>query len=353
MPEPRNLRASGERIEQALERAAGERGRSHPRPGRGAAPPRLRALRRRPGPRWSSSPASARPELVADFTADELVASLLLVQGLHPDSLDARVEGALGLRAPLPGAARRRRRAAGARRRAGRGEAAPLGQLRRVSVLGRHAAGSRRGGHLGGGTRGDPDRPRRDARARRAPCRSSLGAKPRVRRVPGGGGRCRDRPARGAAAHPRPADRGRRLGPSRTRCASSAPSRSPTEHRHLVDLRSRTLLCACRGCFLLFEATGAGGDHFRSVPERYVACADFALSPAQWDSLQIPVSVAFFFLNSALGRIAAFYPGPGRRHRVRAPARCLERRRASEPAARDDAARRGGLSRPGPGGPGP
>ncbi len=29
-----------------------------------------------------------------------------------------------------------------------------------------------------------------------------------------------------------------------------------------------------------------------------------------WDSLQIPVSVAFFFLNSELQRIAAFYPGP-------------------------------------------
>ena len=84
----------------------------------------------------------------------------------------------------------------------------------------------------------------------------------------------------------------------------------PAEHRHLVDLRSRTLLCACRGCFLLFESEGAGGDHFRSVPDRYLACDGSALSSAQWDSLQIPVSVAFFFLNSALGRVTAFYPGP-------------------------------------------
>lgn len=82
------------------------------------------------------------------------------------------------------------------------------------------------------------------------------------------------------------------------------------EHRHLVDLSSRTLLSACRGCFLLFESDGAGGNHFRSVPERYVAFDDFELTPAQWDSLQIPVSVAFFFLNSSLGRVAAFYPGP-------------------------------------------
>ena len=82
------------------------------------------------------------------------------------------------------------------------------------------------------------------------------------------------------------------------------------QHRHLVDLKSRTLLCACRGCFLLFESEGAGGGHFRSVPERFVAFTDFEMSPTQWDGLQIPVSVAFFFLNSELGRVAAFYPGP-------------------------------------------
>jgi hypothetical protein len=86
--------------------------------------------------------------------------------------------------------------------------------------------------------------------------------------------------------------------------------RISSEHRHLVDLHSRTLMCACRGCFLLFESEGSGGEHFRSVPERYVAFDDFELAPGQWDSLQIPVSVAFFFLNSSLGRIAAFYPGP-------------------------------------------
>jgi hypothetical protein len=86
--------------------------------------------------------------------------------------------------------------------------------------------------------------------------------------------------------------------------------RIPSEHGHLVDLRARTLMCACRGCFLLFESQGAGGEHFRSVPERYVAFDDFELTPSEWDSLQIPVSVAFFFLNSSLGRVAAFYPSP-------------------------------------------
>jgi hypothetical protein len=75
-------------------------------------------------------------------------------------------------------------------------------------------------------------------------------------------------------------------------------------------VHARRLLCACRGCHLLFMSEGAGGGHFRAVPDRYVAFSDFRLSPAQWDSLQIPVSVAFFLVNSTLDRIAAFYPGP-------------------------------------------
>jgi hypothetical protein len=82
------------------------------------------------------------------------------------------------------------------------------------------------------------------------------------------------------------------------------------DHRHLVDTKARNLMCACRGCYLLFLSEGAGGGHNRAVPDRYVAFPGFQLSRAQWDAMQIPVSVAFFFLNSELGRVAAFYPSP-------------------------------------------
>ncbi|HMK13025.1 MAG TPA: DUF5947 family protein, partial [Acidimicrobiales bacterium] len=84
----------------------------------------------------------------------------------------------------------------------------------------------------------------------------------------------------------------------------------PEEHGHLVDLHARSLMCACRGCYLLFTPDGAGGEHFRAVPERYLAFPDLTLTAAQWEALQIPVSVAFFFVNSTLGRVAAFYPSP-------------------------------------------
>ena len=82
------------------------------------------------------------------------------------------------------------------------------------------------------------------------------------------------------------------------------------EHGHLVDIEARSLLCACRGCYLLFTATGAGGGHYRAVPDRYLGLDGFRLSAAQWEAAQIPVSVAFVFHNSSLGRVAAFYPSP-------------------------------------------
>jgi hypothetical protein len=46
------------------------------------------------------------------------------------------------------------------------------------------------------------------------------------------------------------------------------------------------------------------------VPDDYRALPSLEVSPGQWDQLQIPVSVAFFFYNSQLGRVAAFYPSP-------------------------------------------
>lgn len=80
-------------------------------------------------------------------------------------------------------------------------------------------------------------------------------------------------------------------------------------HSHVVNLDRRTVMCTCRGCYLLFTADGAG--RYRAVPDRYRYDPEFRLTPAQWDSLQIPVSVAFLFRNSDLDETVAFYPSPG------------------------------------------
>jgi Fe-S cluster biogenesis protein NfuA len=94
VPEPQNLRAAGDRIEQALDEL------------HATADPRtinlaeeiLRLVTELYGAGFARVIGLASqhaPGLMADFVGDELVASLLLVHGLHPESLDSRVEAAL------------------------------------------------------------------------------------------------------------------------------------------------------------------------------------------------------------------------------------------------------------------
>ncbi len=82
-------------------------------------------------------------------------------------------------------------------------------------------------------------------------------------------------------------------------------------HGHLVDMDKRSLSCACRACYLLFTHEGAAGGRYRAVPERVSHDPGRPLTDADWNELQIPVSMAFFFFNSALGRVVAGYPSPG------------------------------------------
>jgi hypothetical protein len=88
-------------------------------------------------------------------------------------------------------------------------------------------------------------------------------------------------------------------------------------HGHIVDIRTRRLLCACGICGALGEVSpkprgGEGGEGgcYRAVPARYIHLPSMKISTAQWDALAIPVDLAFFFSNSALGRTIACYPGP-------------------------------------------
>ena len=82
-------------------------------------------------------------------------------------------------------------------------------------------------------------------------------------------------------------------------------------HGHLVDLDKRSIACACRACYLLFTHEGAAGGRYKAVPERICHDPGRPLAGTDWNELQIPVAMAFFFFNSALGRVVAGYPSPG------------------------------------------
>jgi len=80
------------------------------------------------------------------------------------------------------------------------------------------------------------------------------------------------------------------------------------EHQHLTDPVNRKLVCVCDGCAILFGSQGE--TKYRRVPRRVRALPDFQLSDGQWEALAIPIGMAFFFRNSAEGRVSAFYPSP-------------------------------------------
>ena len=81
-------------------------------------------------------------------------------------------------------------------------------------------------------------------------------------------------------------------------------------HRHVLDLRERRLLCACRACVILLDREGAGGRHFRLVPDTCRLVEGFQLDDVLWSRLRLPVDMAFFFRSSAAERVVAFYPSP-------------------------------------------
>jgi Family of unknown function (DUF5947) len=93
------------------------------------------------------------------------------------------------------------------------------------------------------------------------------------------------------------------------KCEMCAQQLAPG-HSHVVNIENRSLMCACRACYLLFTQAGAAQGKYKAVPDRYLSLQSVELAPEKWDSLQVPVGMAFFFFNSALQRVTGFYPSP-------------------------------------------
>jgi len=78
------------------------------------------------------------------------------------------------------------------------------------------------------------------------------------------------------------------------------------DHRHLLHLVDRTILCACESCVAL-----RGGDpELRPTGTRTVWLDDFNLPDDVWASFDIPIGLAFLLDSSASGGIVALYPSP-------------------------------------------
>src|SRR5271156_4266262 len=80
-------------------------------------------------------------------------------------------------------------------------------------------------------------------------------------------------------------------------------------HQHLLETRKRAILCSCDGCAVLF--CGQQGARYLRIPRRIRSLIDFQMPDLQWESLMIPINLAFFYRDSAAGKVMAMYPSPG------------------------------------------
>ena len=95
--------------------------------------------------------------------------------------------------------------------------------------------------------------------------------------------------------------------PAAERCELCSVELAPM-HQHLLDPVTRQISCSCDGCAVLF--CGQAGAHYLRVPRRIRALADFQMPDLQWESLMIPINLAFFYRDSAADRVRAMYPSP-------------------------------------------
>ncbi|MBA3884921.1 MAG: hypothetical protein H0X67_04190 [Acidobacteria bacterium] len=84
-------------------------------------------------------------------------------------------------------------------------------------------------------------------------------------------------------------------------------NRVAAEHQHLIEPATRRLSCVCDACAVLFSD---GHAKYKRVPRDIRVLPDFQITDAQWDSLLIPIEMAFFYDSSQAGHIVALYPSP-------------------------------------------
>ena len=91
----------------------------------------------------------------------------------------------------------------------------------------------------------------------------------------------------------------------------------PEEHEHLLassasvssasaSSASGSLRCGCDACVRVL----ANNDEWRRVPHRIDVLVDFDLSTAEWESLRLPIDLAFFQKRENQERTIAVFPSP-------------------------------------------
>jgi Fe-S cluster biogenesis protein NfuA len=78
------------------------------------------------------------------------------------------------------------------------------------------------------------------------------------------------------------------------------------EHKHLIHLDERRIVCACGTCWSL----RTGDAEFRPVGSRRIWLEQLRMTDEDWAAFGIPIGLAFFMISSVTGSVIALYPSP-------------------------------------------
>jgi hypothetical protein len=78
------------------------------------------------------------------------------------------------------------------------------------------------------------------------------------------------------------------------------------DHRHLLALVDRRIVCACEACW----AMRAGEGDYRPVGNRTLWLPDLNVPDDLWAGFQIPIGLAFFMQSTVTECVVAMYPSP-------------------------------------------
>ena len=80
----------------------------------------------------------------------------------------------------------------------------------------------------------------------------------------------------------------------------------PPDHRHMLNLYERQIVCVCESCWAL----RSGDAEFRPTGNRTVWLEGFEMPEEIWAQFRIPIGLAFFMHSSVTNCVVALYPSP-------------------------------------------
>jgi hypothetical protein len=78
-------------------------------------------------------------------------------------------------------------------------------------------------------------------------------------------------------------------------------------HRHLLEMATRKIVCACDPCALRFENVIG---RWKLIPRDPQRLHDFQMPDPDWEALALPINLVFIFHSTPAGRVIALYPSP-------------------------------------------